>query len=203
MIVNRKSMLIGLILITAAGAASNAVWAQNARYSVMDAGPGAMRGMGPVAAWSMSPAAGPMVATCGFGPMGGVGMVGMGEMGPGGMMGMGPMHMLDLTSEQRHKIRVIGEELRKQHWDMMGKIMEQQSLLQDLYDVDHPDAKQIGKVYGQIFDLRRQMIEASVVAGNRTRDVLTKEQQEQLQQMRHGHHATSTGQMGRSMGRSG
>lgn len=115
------------------------------------------------------------------------GMMGMsqGMMG-GGMMGMGPMAMLNLSDEQRDKLNKINDALHKQHWETMGKIMEEGTKLRDLYDADTPDAKKIGAVYERIFALQRQKIEAGIEAQNKMRAVLTKEQQEQLKQMRRG-----------------
>jgi Spy/CpxP family protein refolding chaperone len=117
------------------------------------------------------------------------GMMGHGMMGHGmmghGMMGhgmMGPMWMLDLTSEQRARIREIQDEQRRQNWDTLGKIMDESSQLRDLYGADKWDPKAIGAVYGKIFDLKRQMIEASITAHNRREAVLTQEQRDQLTQ---------------------
>jgi Spy/CpxP family protein refolding chaperone len=159
---------------------------------------------------AMGPAYGPMM----YGPMGGGGMMGgPGMMGPGmggmmgmmmgggmgpgmmgmgpgmmggGMMGMGPFAMLNLSDEQRAKINKIQDELHKKNWDTQGKIMEENTKLRDLYDVDTPDPKKIGAVYERIYALKRQTIEASVEAHNKMRAVLTKEQQDQLKQMRRG-----------------
>ena len=58
--------------------------------------------------------------------------------------------------------------------------------LRDLYDTDTPDAKKIGAVYDKIFGLKRQLIVSGIEANNKARAVLTKEQQEQIKQMRRG-----------------
>ncbi len=44
------------------------------------------------------------------------------------------------------------------------------------------DPKTIGAAYGRLFDLRRQMIEAAIEAGNRRKALLTDEQREQIRQ---------------------
>ncbi len=119
--------------------------------------------------------------------MGG-GMMG-GGMGPGMMMGgggMGMMGMLNLTDEQRGKIRKIEDEQRKKSRDLYGKIEDESVKLRDLYDTDTPDARKIGAVYDKIFDLKREAIVASIEAQNKARAVLTKEQQEQLKSFRRG-----------------
>ena len=101
-------------------------------------------------------------------------------MGPG----MGPlmpqMWAMGLTDEQRDKLENIANETRKAHWDLMGQRMDQATELRRLYAADRPDAKAIGKVYGKMFDLKRQMIEASIEGRNRGYDVLTDEQRARL-----------------------
>jgi Spy/CpxP family protein refolding chaperone len=119
----------------------------------------------------------------------GSGMMGPGMMAPGmmghGMMGhMGPMWMLNLTAEQRAQIRGIHDEQRTQRWSIMGKIMDESSQLHVLYAAEKWDPKAIGAVYGKIFDLKRQMIEASISAHNRWEAVLTQEQRDQLDKWR-------------------
>ena len=129
----------------------------------------------------------------GPGMMGGYGMMhGPGMMGGEGMMygpgmtGMGPVWMLNLTDEQRAKIGKLQGELRKKQWATMGQIMDEREKLFELYSADSPDAKKVGAVYGKIFDLRRQMIEATIDTQNRMQALLTKEQRAQLDQWRHG-----------------
>jgi len=117
-------------------------------------------------------------------------------MGPGMMggygMGSGMMHGgmdygLDLSGEQRKQIGGIHTDLRKRQWALKGEVIDARGQLFELYADDPPDPKQIGAVYGKIFDVRRQMIEAAIDAHNRHRAVLTDEQREQLQQNRPGH----------------
>ncbi len=133
----------------------------------------------------------------GKGPMGMMGPH-MGMMGPHmGMMGMmhgmdrmgmigspGPIWMLDLSDGQRSELYKIRRQLRKKNWSMTGQIMDEMDTLQELYAADTRDAAAIGKVYGKIFDLKRQIIEASIEAGNQMEQVLSTEQAEQLQRMR-------------------
>lgn len=128
---------------------------------------------------------GMMMGSGGMGMMGG-GMMDM--MMGGGMMGggMGPMTMLNLTDEQRAKVRKIEDEQRKKNRDLYGKIEDESVKLRDLYDTDTPDAKKIGAVYDKIFDLKRQLIVSGIEANNKARAVLTKEQQEQLKAWRRG-----------------
>jgi Spy/CpxP family protein refolding chaperone len=118
----------------------------------------------------------------------GMGMMGSGMMGPGtGMMGMGPgmgmqgaFYALDLNDDQRKKLTQIQDGLRKQHWELMGKVQDEYAKLRDLYAADTRDPAAIGAQAQRIFDLRRQMLESSVEAGNRMEALLTAEQKAQL-----------------------
>ncbi len=150
---------------------------RQAGYGGMGMGPGMMMGGGGMGMMG----GGMMDMMMGGGMMGG-GMGGMGMMGSG----MGPMGMLNLTDEQRGKIRKIEDEQRKKSRDLYGKIEDESVKLRDLYDTDVPDAKKIGAVYDKIFDLKREAIVASIEARNKARGVLTKEQQEQLKSFRRG-----------------
>jgi Spy/CpxP family protein refolding chaperone len=121
----------------------------------------------------------------------GMGMMGMGrgmmEDGMMGMMGgMGAFEVLDLSDEQRGKIRKIGDELRRANWATQGKVLDEEAKLRELYDVDKRDPKAIGAVYGAVFNLKRQMIEATIEAHNRMEALLTPAQREQLKQSRRG-----------------
>ncbi len=120
---------------------------------------------------------------------GGMGMMGgQGMCGSMGMMhgGMGSLRMLNLTAEQRTKINAIHDGLRKEHWAIMGKIMDEQAKLRDLFEAEKPDTKKLGPVFDTIFSLRKQMILTSIDAKNSMREVLTKEQLDQLKQWHHG-----------------
>ena len=112
----------------------------------------------------------------------------MGHMGP--MMGpmmMGPMGPmmgnlvgLDLTDKQREQIRDIQRNMRKQHFELMDKMMDTSDKLYKLYDVDKPDPEKIGKVYDEIYKIKRQMIQEHIEIRNRVYDLLTKEQREKF-----------------------
>ncbi len=125
----------------------------------------------------------------GMGPGGGACMEheGMGMMGgrrmAHGMMMLNSMRKLDLNPDQIAKVNKIELGLRKQLWELKGKTFDGQSQLYDLYAADRPDPKKIGAVYGQLFDIRRQMIEAQINAINQASDVLTKDQQAKFRQM--------------------
>jgi Spy/CpxP family protein refolding chaperone len=137
---------------------------------------------------------------------GGMGMMG-GGMGPGscgmmggggGIMSYGAFGALDLTKDQQAKINKIQDDMRKQHWAIMGKMMDEQAKLRDLYAEEKLDAKKIGAVSDAVYALRKQMIESRIDAINRMRDVLTKEQREQLNK-RSSNSMMGTGHMHGSM----
>ncbi|MDZ4075828.1 MAG: Spy/CpxP family protein refolding chaperone [Hylemonella sp.] len=133
-------------------------------------GPGMMRGQG---------------QTYGYGP----GMMGGGMMGGGGMiggMGLGPLQALDLNEQQQTRINQIRDETRRKNWDTMGKLMDEQARLRDLFAAEKRDPAAIGKQSMKMADLRRQMLEASIESHNRIEALLSKEQKDQLRSFRRG-----------------
>ena len=114
-----------------------------------------------------------------MGPMGGMmGPMG-GMMGPMGYM-MGNLAGLDLTDKQRDQVRDIHRSMRKKHFGLMEKMMDASDQLYKLYDVDKPDAEKIGKVYDEIYKIKRQMIQEHIEIKNKIYDLLTKEQREKF-----------------------
>lgn len=194
-----RNKMFGMILITLLVVNTMTVSADDDDYMMGGYGPGydmgMMGGYGP-----------------GYGMMGhGMGMTGMGPGMRGGgygyghmeMMGMMPLGMLDLSDEQRTKLNKIMDDERKQHWTIMGKMMEQQSRLRDLYNADKPDPKKVGAAYGETAKLHQQMIEAHVQATNQMQDVLTKEQREQFRQWQRGGWGPGCGPRGPAGGQRG
>ncbi len=143
------------------------------------------------------------------GTMGGGGHMGM--MGGGGHMGMmgGGGHMMNkykglgLSQEQEQRMIDVHHELHKKHWALMGQMIDQQAALQKAYATDRPDPAAVGVVYGQIFDLKRQMIEAFLNADNNAKEVLTEEQLAQMKKMKHQRGGMMQGHGGMMQGRSG
>ena len=132
------------------------------------------QGMGGMGMGMMDDSDMPMMGN-GMGP-GSCGMSGNGM----GMMGHGSFSALDLTKDQQSRINKIQDEVRKQHWAVMGKMMDEQAKLRDLYAEDKLDAKKIGVVSDSIHSLQKQVLESRIDAYNRMLEVLTKEQREQL-----------------------
>jgi len=110
----------------------------------------------------------------------------MGGYGRGGMMGLGPLYALDLNEQQLAKINQIQDEARRKNWSVMGKLQDERAQMRDLFLADKRDPAAIGKQAMKIADLRRQLLEAQVDAHNRVEALLTKEQKDQLRNLRRG-----------------
>ncbi len=109
------------------------------------------------------------------------GMMGGYGMGPGMMGGYGAgQGMPSLTEQQQNKMAQIQEEVRKKHWDLMGKMNEEQMKLQQLYYSGKRDSAAIEAQHKKIYQLQREMDESWLDAQGRMDAVLTKEQKERL-----------------------
>jgi len=121
--------------------------------------------------------------------MGGYGDYGIGP-GTTGGYGLGQISRLGLSDQQRDEFTKLRDQLRRQHWDIMGKIMDERSKLSDLYAEDKPDAGKIGAVYDDIAKLQKEMVQTRLDAWNKIQDVLTPQQREQLKAWREGRFGT-------------
>jgi Spy/CpxP family protein refolding chaperone len=157
-------------------------------YGGYGMGPGMMGGYG-----GYGPGYGMMGGYGGYGP--GYGMMGGYGMGPG-MMGYGALYGLDLSDAQRTRIDKLLDKERQQHWSVMGGIMEGYSKLRELYQADPLDPKKIGAAYGDIAKMQQQLVESQAQAQNEVRNVLTKEQREELRAWNRGGWAQSWGPRG-------
>jgi Spy/CpxP family protein refolding chaperone len=110
----------------------------------------------------------------------GPGMMGGSDygMGPGMMGGYGTRSDLNLTAEQRSKIAKIQNDVRRKHWDLMGKMQDEQSQMNEQYSSDQRDDATLSKSYRRMSDLRHQMFDLSLSAQTQIDAVLTKEQRE-------------------------
>ena len=151
-------------------------FAQTGGYGM---GPGMMGGYG-----GNGQGPGMMGGYGGYGPgaemMGGYGGYGM---GPGMVYGYGAnaAGALNLTDDQREKITKIQEALSTKHWELMGKMQEQQFKFRELLASGKADDAAIGKAYKNIEGLRQQMWASGADAQKQMDAVLTKEQRDQLQ----------------------
>lgn len=103
---------------------------------------------------------------------------GYGMMRGGGCYGI--EKTLNLTPDQQNKISKIREDKRKYHWDIMGKMREENYKLRDLYNADKPDTKAISTQYKKIQALQYQMMESGLTSHNKMQDLLSKEQKDKL-----------------------
>ena len=141
-------------------------------------GPGMMHG------WGMEPGAGWGSWHMGRGMMGyGMGPGYMCEhgsmMGPGMMGGYGPWGRLNLNESQQKEMAQIRDELRKKHWELMGKMNDEYAKLNDLYNKEKLDPAAIDKQLQRVYDLQRQITVSSIEAQNRMEALLTPEQKKQ------------------------
>ena len=122
----------------------------------------------------------------GYGYGMGPGMMGGGYgagygMGPGMMGGgYGSRADLNLTAEQRGKIAKIENDVRRKHWELMGKIQDEQSQMSERDLSDPSSDAALSKGYRNISELRHQMFDLSLSARRQIDSVLTKEQREKL-----------------------
>ena len=130
---------------------------------------------------------GPGMMGPGYGNMGpGYGNMGPGMMGPGyGNIGPGMSpdgyYGLDLSEDQQSKIAAIQKQARKDQWNIMGQIRDEQFKLQELYYARQPDPAAINAEASKIEQLQRKLIQANIDAQKQMESVLTPEQREQLQ----------------------
>ena len=122
-------------------------------------------------------------------------------MGPGMMGGYGPDYGmgsgmmfgygrelctrsdLNLSAEQRSKITKIQNDVRRKHWEIMGKMQDEQALMNEQYYSDQRDDAALSKSYRKMSELRQQMFDLSLSAQKQIDAVLTKEQRDK---MKHG-----------------
>ena len=80
-------------------------------------------------------------------------------MGSGMMGGYGSRADLHLTSEQRSKIAKIQDDVRRKHWDLMGKMQDERSQMNEQYNADPRDDAALSKSYRKMSELRQQMFD--------------------------------------------
>ena len=91
--------------------------------------------------------------------------------------------MMDLSQEQRQEVNAAAAELQAKQRALAWKRREAAARLPRLYAADEPDAQAIGAVYDEIFDAKRERIEAIIDTRNRVLAALTDEQRMQLKRM--------------------
>ncbi len=102
------------------------------------------------------------------------------DMGSGRMRGYGSRADLHLTVEQRSKIAKIQNDVRRKHWDLMGKMHDEQAQMNEQYGSDQNDDAALSKSFHNMSDLRQQMFDLSLGARKQMDAVLTAEQRDKL-----------------------
>lgn len=196
----RRGATLALLGAVAGGAAFAAAQGSSSPPAATASGPqyyggayGGMmgaRGMGPGMMYSYGGMGPWMMGTYGMGRgmMGGYGMgpgmmYGYGGMGPGMMYGYGGYwgHGLRLSSQQRDKIAAMWNDMMKQAWPIMGQLREQYFDFARLNASMNPDRTAIDKVYLQIADLQRKLLDLRLQARQQMLGVLTAAQRKQLE----------------------
>ncbi|MFO8111456.1 MAG: Spy/CpxP family protein refolding chaperone [Desulfosalsimonadaceae bacterium] len=126
----------------------------------------------------------------GMGMMGpGMGMMGaqgtpcpiMNQMGHG--MGMaGALDLPDLTPEQQNEIRAIQKEMRRKHMETMLDIMDIRDEMMIEMAAARPDPEKIREMQATMSQKQGEMLESTVTYRNRIYDLLSEEQQNQIQE---------------------
>ena len=156
------AMLIGGAIVAASALAEQPRGGYGPGYGM---GPGMMGG-GYGSGYGM----GPGMMGGGYGPDYG--------MGAGMMGGYGMGSDLNLTAEQRSKIAKIQNEVRRKHWDLMGKMQDEQAQMNEQYASEKRDDPALSTSYRKMSELRHQMFELSLSAQKQIDGVLTQEQRE-------------------------
>ena len=100
--------------------------------------------------------------------------------------GLGAIWMLDLAQAQRTELGKIQDGLRKQHWELQGKLQDQYAKLRDLNAAETLDKSAIDAAYDEIFKLRRQFVQATTDAQVKADKLLTAEQRQAVTGWRRG-----------------
>ena len=137
-------------------------------------GPGMMGGMGPGMMGGMGPG---MMGGMGPGMMGGMGPGMMGGMGPGMMGGMGPGMMggntlSSIDEESRNKINSELDSLRLKSWEISGLVLKEAPALRKALSEELPDPAAVGAIYANLFDLKRQLLEAQLTTSNTIKGIV-------------------------------
>lgn len=115
------------------------------------------------------------------------------------MRGPGAAAGIELSDEQRAKMREIQREQFKQEMALREKLYDEYGKLEEIYDADKPDPKAVRDAYDRIYALRKQMIEARVQSHNRMYDLLTDEQRKLWRSQRRQGGGMGRGMMGPGM----
>ena len=101
----------------------------------------------------------------------------MGGMGPGMMGGMGPGMMggntlSSIDEESRNKINSELDSLRLKSWEISGLVLKEAPALRKALSEELPDPAAVGAIYANLFDLKRQLLEAQLTTSNTIKGIV-------------------------------
>ena len=100
--------------------------------------------------------------------------------GPGKLPLRGALKKLDLDEGQVDELIEIREGLHGKHSSVRGRMQKLHWRIDQAMAAETPDPQQVGKLYGELFERRRQMIQDRVAARNDMRAALSDEQWQRL-----------------------
>lgn len=100
--------------------------------------------------------------------------------GPGKLPLRGALKKLDLHEGQVDELIEIREGLHDQHSGARGQMQKLRWRIDQAMAAEEPDPERVGELYGELFELRRQMIQDRIAARNDLRAALTDEQWQRL-----------------------
>ena len=89
---------------------------------------------------------------------------------------------LNLSAEQRRRIAKIDANLRHAHWELMGKIQDEESQMNEQFNLEQRNDAALSKSFRNVSELRNQMFDLSLHAETDVDAVLTAEQRAKLRQ---------------------
>lgn len=85
---------------------------------------------------------------------------------------------LELSKEQRDQILKMQRSESKRNAALMEEMIEQSGELFKLYNVEKPNPETVGKVYDEIYKIKREMIQEHIKIRNQIYDLLNDDQKE-------------------------
>jgi len=85
---------------------------------------------------------------------------------------------------QRARTKQIIQTVCKEHWELRGRMMQEQSRLRDLLNERTPDPKIVGSTYCALYKLNQQMLETHLQARNEIYQLLSPEQRKEADRQR-------------------
>jgi len=104
------------------------------------------------------------------------------DMGSDATGGLSSRTDLNLTPEQRRKIGKIEADMRHDHWDLMGKMHDQESQMTEQFDSEQRDDAALSQTHRSMSELRNQMFDLALRAEKQIDAVLTDEQRAKVRQ---------------------